>query len=110
MCFAYQLCDFPHILVLLTRPIKIENTADISYDFTDAFEAGSSGTQNIFYAGFPIYQDQDTVCSCSQDVGITIPTIIWTQYDRVRITTKKRYTQNHFKIHFYYAQGYPGWA
>jgi hypothetical protein len=77
MCFAYQLCDFPHILVLLTRPIKIENTADISYDFTDAFEAGSSGTQNIFYAGFPIYQDQDTVCSCSQDVGITIPTIIW---------------------------------
>ena len=32
------------------------------------------------------------------------------QYDRVRITIKKRYTQNHFKIHFYYAQGYPGWA
>ena len=68
---------FPQILVLLTRPIEIENTADISYDFTDAFEAGSSGTQNIFYAGFPIYQDQDTVGSCSQDVGITIPTIIW---------------------------------
>ena len=46
-----------HTTCLLTRPIKIENTADISYDFTDAFKAGSSGTQNIFYAGFPINQD-----------------------------------------------------